>query len=861
MKSLPTLIPILAALVPGLAAAAFAQTPSAPSAAGASAGPRVFMIGHAHIDPVWRWTKEEGRAEVMATFRAALARMREYPGVAFVSSSAQFYKWVQETDPAMFSEIKQRVKEGRWNVVGGWWVEPDLNCPLGESLVRQGLCGQLFFEKSLGVRARVGFNPDSFGHPWTLPQILAGQEMAAYMFMRPSPTEKPDLPAPLFQWQAPDGTRIPTVQILGSYNGTEGDIESQVKAYEEAFGARLPGVRDWAVFYGVGDHGGGPTIAAIEKIKALQKGAMPGLRFATIDAYLDAVRGGSGAWPVVAGELQHHARGCYSVTAEVKKWNRAAEWALLAAEKAASYATALVGAEYPADRFRRAWEKVLFSQFHDILAGSAIEAAYVDARNDLGFAVSEARDIASGALQAVLRDLDTAAAAPPKSMPFLVFNPASTGPSLPVEVEMQRAGDGRPVLRRADGTALPFQELRTAGVKVDDRIRIAFQDELPPLGCSLYALDFGAAAGEKGAAGPADHAAGVRVGRWSLENALVRLTFDPKSGALTSYFDKKAGREFLMAPAAVPIALADEDDTWGHNTRSYDKELGRFGRAEIRSFEEGPERGRIQARTVYGKSAVTQEFVIYRDRPEVYVHVGVDWHEAYQVLKLGFPTVLAAGESTYSIPYGCTVRPMKGEEEPVQTWLDISGKDAAGAFGFALLNDSKCGADVKDGEIRLTVLHSTAWSHHRPAKLDLSEGYRLIDTGIHEFSYALVPHAGDWREAGVAARAEAYGAAPLVVPTDRHAGPLKSAPSFAAVSGAGDGPAPAAAVTALKLAESGGALVLRVVELDGRAGEGALRIAGLGTPVPFRLRPNEIKTFRIPLGGSKAAAETNLLER
>ena len=847
MKPLLMFILMIGFFSLALAAASPGQAPASKDAS------RIFMIGHAHIDPVWRWTKDEGRAEVMATFRSALARMREYPDVAFVSSSAQFYKWVQETDATMFAEMRQRVQEGRWNIVGGWWVEPDLNCPLGESLVRQGLYGQLFFEKNLGVKANVGFNPDSFGHPWTLPQILAGQELPAYVFMRPSPTEKPDLKAPLFQWQAPDGTKIPTIQILGSYNGTEYDIENQVQAYRKRFGETLPGISDWAIFYGVGNHGGGPTIAAIEKIKALQKSSLPGLRFASLDQYLSAVKAGSIGWPVVSDELQHHARGCYSVTAEVKQWNRAAEWALLSAEKAAAYAAAVFGDAYPAERFQRAWEKVLFNQFHDILAGSAIEQAYVDAHDDFGFAISEAKDIGSGALQWIARRLDTEAAIPARGAGFLVFNPHSWPVSVPVEVEMQRAGGGRPVLRRADGRILPFQELRTSGVKVGDRIRIAFQDDFPPLGCALYALDFSAPAP---AMKPDDASRnGVAVGRWALENGLVKLAFDPESGSLTSYFDKKGGREYLKSPAAVPIALADEDDTWGHHTTSYNKELGRFGRAEIRSFEEGPERGRIQVRTVYGKSAVTQDFTLYRDRPEVYVRVSVDWHESYQVLKLGFPTVLAKGESTYSIPYGFITRPMKGEEEPVQTWLDISGADSGGAFGLALLNDSKCGVDVKDGEIRLTVLHSTAWSHHMPVKLDLREGYRMIDTGIHEFSYALVPHAGGWREAGIARRAEAFGMVPLTALTDRHKGPVGSAPSFAFVS------SPETAVTAIKLAERGGAYILRLVELQGRAAEGTIRLAGFEKPVAFRLRPNEIKTFRVPVDRSKAVTEVNMLER
>ncbi len=195
----------------------------------ANEGPAIHLIGHAHIDPVWRWTKDEGQAEVLATFRSAVARLKEYPEAAFIASSAQFYQWVNEADPALFGEIKALVKEGRWNPVGGWWVEADVNCPLGESLVRQGLYGQLFFLENFGRITRIGFNPDAFGHPWTLPQILSGQGLASYFFMRPGPHEKTNLRTPLFLWQGPDGIKIPAVQILGSYNGDEQSLEAQVK--------------------------------------------------------------------------------------------------------------------------------------------------------------------------------------------------------------------------------------------------------------------------------------------------------------------------------------------------------------------------------------------------------------------------------------------------------------------------------------------------------------------------------------------------------------------------------------------------------------------------------------------------------
>jgi len=735
------------------------------------------MIGHAHIDPVWRWTKDEGHAEVLATFRSAVARLKEYPEVAFIASSAQFYQWAKETDPVLFDQIKALVKDGRWNPVGGWWVEADVNCPLGESLVRQGLYGQLFFRENFGRKTRIGFSPDAFGHPWTLPQILSGQGLASYFFMRPGPHEKTNLRTPLFLWQGPDGTKIPAVQILGSYNGDEQSLEAQVKETGLYFAKNQPDQKSWVVFYGVGDHGGGPTKAAIQKIRKMQS-ADPKIQFSTLDRYLGVIGPNLEALPVVSDELQHHARGCYSACASVKALNRESEWALLTAEKLAALDASLLGREYPAEPFRQSWEKVLFNQFHDILAGSAIEEAYRDARNDYGYALSVARDISIRSLQNIAQKVNTAAAPNDICAPFLVFNPQSWRVREPVEVEVEPN---------------------------------------------------------------------------ALENDFVRISFDAKTGAIRSYFDKTMNRELLKAPAEA-IVLEDWDDTWGHKIVAYDREVGRFGAAEFRTVETGPERGRIQVKTHYGSSSLLQDYILGSSEPELRSRLTVNWNEYYKMLKIGFPTVLNLGTLTYSIPYGFIERPMNGEEEPGQTWVDLSGRDGQGKFGLALLSDSKCGYSVKDGEIRLTVLHSTAWSHHTPQTLDESECFRLMDTGVHEFSYSLLPHPGDWRDGDIARRAESFGMKPMVTLTDRHPGPWPGQQEFLTVS------SPHVAATVLKIAEKEQALVLRLVELAGRETTGEVRTVLADRPITFQLRPCEIKTILLPLDKKMPPREVSLIE-
>ncbi len=805
----------------------------------------VHMIGHAHIDPVWRWTKDEGLAEVLATFRSAVARLSEYPEAAFVASSAQFYKWVKEADTSLFERIKSLVKEGRWNPVGGWWVEADVNCPLGESLVRQGLYGQRFFFENFGRKTEIGFNPDAFGHPWTLPQILAGQGLGIYFFMRPGPHEKANLRTPLFLWQGPDGTKIPAAQILGSYNGSERSIEDQIHETNRYFAENQPDRKARAVFYGVGNHGGGPTRAAIEKIRSMRE-ENPGIRFSTLDRYLAAIRPGSAGLPVVSDELQHHARGCYSACAPVKAWNRQSEWALLTAEKLAALDSALLGTQYPMEPLQQSWEKVLFNQFHDILAGSSIEEAYRDAGSDYGYALSVVRDIGIRALQNLAQKVKTAALPNDRCAPFIVFNPHGFRKREAVEVEMERLGRGTPGLFRYDGQRIACQEIRTAGVKVGSRIRLVFEDEFPSLGYALYYLDF-----SKDASWSQNP--GVKTGRHFLENDFVLISFDESSGEIRSYFDKKMNRELLRAPVSA-IVLEDPDDTWGHGITAYDREVGRFGEVSFYTIEAGPGRGRVQVKTHYGRSELLQDYTLRASGPDLYCHATVDWNEYYKVLKIAIPTTQDKDVLTYSIPYGFIERPMNGEEEPGQTWVDVSGSDGRGKYGLAVLNDSKCGYSVKNGEIRLTVLHSTAWSHHEPETLNENEGFRLMDTGIHEFSYALLPHQGDWRDGDIARRAESFGMKPLVVLTDRHAGPWEGRKEFLTIS------SPHVSVTVLKMAEDGEALVLRLVELAGREAAGVVKTILMDKPIPYSLRPCEIKTILLPLDRKSQPREVNLLE-
>ena len=389
---------------------------------------RFHMIGNAHIDAPWLWPWEEAMSVVHSTFRSALDRMNEYPDFTFTASSAQFYEWVAATDPVMMEEIRKRVVEGRWDVVGGWWVEPDVNIPNGESLVRQGLYSQRLFQQLFRRSAQIGYNPDSFGHPGTLPQILKLQGMHTYVFMRPQSHEK-KLPSDVFWWEGADGTRVLTYRIPYSYGFSE-HLDGRLRDFISNLAEPT---KSLMVFYGAGDHGGGPAKENIQSILDMQKqtGA-PTILFSTPDHYFDEVSKLDNL-PVVADDLQHHSVGCYTAMSEIKKDNRTTEAALATGEKMAALASVLAGFDYPKSEFTAAWKKVLLMQFHDSMAGTALPEHYVVSRHAYGYALEVANQAINLAAQKIAWQIP---AQDPDSEYLVVFNPHAWDARLNVEYDL-----------------------------------------------------------------------------------------------------------------------------------------------------------------------------------------------------------------------------------------------------------------------------------------------------------------------------------------------------------------------------------------------------------------------------------------
>jgi len=767
--------------------------------------------------------------------------MNEYPDFTFTASSAQFYEWVAATDPTMMEEIQKRVAEGRWDVVGGWWIEPDVNIPNGESLVRQGLYSQRLFQQLFGRPAQIGYNPDSFGHPGTLPQILKLQGMHGYVFKRPEPHEK-KLPADLFWWEGADGTRVLTYRIPWDYGFTE-HLDDRLRDF--ILRLQEP-TKSLMVFYGAGDHGGGPAKENIQSILDMQKqtGA-PTILFSTPDHYFDEVSKLDNL-PVVADDLQHHSVGCYTAMSEIKKDNRTTEAALATGEKMAALASVLTGSDYPKSEFTAAWKKVLFMQFHDSMAGTALPEHYVVSRHAYGYALEVANQAINLAAQKIAWQIPTQ---DPDSEYLVVFNPHAWDATLNVEYDLGwddwTGSEINSRLEDEHGNTVSHQWTQASTV-VDNRVKLVFRTPVPAFGYRQFRL-------RKVEAAPPP-ASAVHATEKGLENEHLRVTF-ADDGTLSIY-DKDSGAEVFRGGkgGARAVVLDDHSDTWSHGVRAYTKEVGAFGSARFRVLENGPLRATVRVRTSYGASSLQTDWMLYAGARTLEARVALDWHEHQKILKFSFPVDVQNPRPTYEIAYGYKVRQANGDEDPGQRWIDLSGDRAGKEYGLAVINDAKYGYSVPDNDMRISIARSAVYAQHQPRKLEPNGEYIWQDQGEQTFRLLLAPHSGPWQDANIVRWAEEFTAPVPIIYQGIHPGNRPLSASFLSVD------APNVVVSVVKKGEDGDDLVVRCYETAGRPTQASLDLGLVNRRWTGTFHPLEIKTLRVPLAGGEIR-EVNLLER
>lgn len=809
--------------------------------------PAVHLIGNAHIDPVWIWNWREGMHEVWATFRSALDRLREYPDFCFTASSAAYYAWIEAVDPGMFAEIQQYVSAGRWAVVGGMWVEPDCNLPSGESFCRHTLYSQRYFRRAFGRPTTVGYNVDSFGHNAGLPQILALSGMPYYVMMRPGEHEK-DLPGPLFRWRGADGREVLTYRIPRGY-GSPGGADQHVLTERLAYFAEAAAAKGepLMMFYGVGNHGGGPTRHTLDALGAACR-EDPGLLFSRPGPYFEALaeRGPIERFPVVEGDLQHHASGCYSVTGWIKSANHRSERLLGVSEQLDAIAHQVWGRPAHGEVLAQAWKAVLFNQFHDILAGTSSDPAYESVRRFYGLAETTADRIEALAMETLARHIDTRApkgasepGAEPDFVPVLLYNPLAWPVRRAVSVE-RPAG----TVRDAAGRVVPSQAV-PSGEQTRFATHVLFVADLPPMGYHVYWIGGGGK---------------VRVSRpepWdgaALENDAFRLEIDPGSGAVKSLWDKRQNRQVLdSAEGGIrPVVLYDPSDTWSHGVFDYgrDEEAMDFLGAE--RVESGPVRQTVRLHYARGASRLQLDVSLYEGFDWVEWRGKVDWHEGHALLKIRMPwNLLGPAATVAGAAYGVVRRAPTGEEEPVQGWVAVEAE----GIGVGVTTGDRQSYDVRERVLRLTILRSPWVADHGRGWAGDDPAYPFTDQGTQAFTFRVHPYRGRLAGADLPRRAlEQETHAPLLVDTF-HAGDLAGRGSLLEVSGAG------VVVGAVKRAEAGDALVVRLWESRGERTTVSVGGPALGQrTASVELNPYELVTLLVPDDADRPVETVDITE-
>jgi alpha-mannosidase len=791
--------------------------------------PVIHLICNAHLDPVWQWRWDEGAAVAITTFGVASRLLREFPEFVFNHNEAILYRWVQEYDPDLFCEIQNLVVEGRWCISGGWDLQPDVNMPGTESIVRHIAEGRRFFRKHFGVRPVVAYNFDSFGHSGGLPQILAQAGYAMYIHMRPGEKDLA-LPADLYRWRGIDGSEVAAYRIpFPAYSTFPGKT---VERIYEGIEIALKSNRDTPVFWGLGDHGGGATRSELEQIHDLMRQeTRVEIIHSSTEQYYEAIRDLIPKLPVFEGDLQRIFTGCYTSMSRLKRRMQRNLGELAQTEGLCAAAWWMVGQDFPADQMRDAWRDHLFNDFHDILPGSSIEAGELDALDLYGRSSETARRLRLGAASGFSHGRHRIL-----QIPVTVLNMNTGACRVPVELEYmiddlpKVDGVWHARLFTLDGNEIPAQEEAAESILLVDqwRRKIVFNATLPQVGAAYYRIE-------------------MHEGPKAADVAAPMPTFavSPGSGLLVS-LDAGHGREVLAGEALKGLLVEDLGDSWGMEEWSYKKVLGAFepiAGSQI-TLERGPIRSITESTFAWGNSRIVHRTYSYTGFPFLEFRLRIHWNEERKRLKLSIPTVFTSSDALCEVPGGAIVRPGNGQEHVHGRWMILKGTLRGRETALGIVNSGQYGFDLQDGEVRLSVLRGALYCHERTFDLGAPRYRKHMDQGVHEIRLVLT--AGDHTE---------------VLPTVAGLADWVSTPPYALAHLPIGDETPGQQellnvepgnirLVACKRSWDAAALVLRFQETIGEGTDGVVSLKRPSISVRLRFRPYQIRTIRIERDGS-----------
>ncbi|MGG1555935.1 glycoside hydrolase family 38 C-terminal domain-containing protein [Paenibacillus ferrarius] len=823
---------------------------------------KLHLISNAHLDPVWQWEWEEGAAAAVSTFRAAASFCEEWDGYVFNHNEALLYKWIEEYEPALFERIQRLAREGKWHIMGGWYLQPDCNMPSGESMVRQMLYGRTYFQEKFGQTPTTAINFDSFGHSRGLVQIMRQAGFDSYLFMRPD--GRVAGPAQDFVWVGFDGSELLAHQINNGYNSLLGQARTKVEQWLEEH----PDQALSMVLWGVGNHGGGPSRADLKQLAELaaeQAGAVeivhstPEQYFAELGAHADEL-------PRLENDLNPRFVGCYTSMIRIKMGHRKLENELFLTEKMLS-AAALSGLlNYPMADLSEAFHDLMLSQFHDILPGSSVQPAEEASLRLIDHGLEIASRLKARAFFALAAGQPEMAEG---EYPILVYNPHPYPIRGVFACEFMLADQNwkdeysLPVVFH-EGVRIPSQgEKEHSNLSLDWRKRVVFEAELAPFAMNRFACRI-----ELLPAKPKPELAELD-GYLTFHSDKLSVKINTHTGLLDAY--EVNGVSMLAAGAFLPVVVADNEDPWRMDTNCFEPDIGAFRLMDpgagtdfsgvknvllpsVRVIEDGEVRTVIEALLEYGRSVVILTYKLPKRGTQVEVGVRVFWNEKDKMLKLSLPTLLEEPSYRGQTIYGVQPLPQDGTEAVAQRWTALVSHQADAAV--TLINDGIYGSDCRGATLRPTLLRSAGYTAHPILDRPLMPSDRFsprIDQGERQFTF--------WLNAGPAqARMR------LV---DREAQALAERPYALSFCPSGQGQLPqvpfvldneTVVVTAFKPAEDGDGYIVRLFEPTGQARTAVLRFPAHEASHLLAFKPFEVKTLRVKPHEGKAQ-ESPLMEQ
>ncbi|MGP0128619.1 MAG: alpha-mannosidase [cyanobacterium endosymbiont of Rhopalodia musculus] len=688
------------------------------------------LLGHAHLDMAWLWLVDETWYVGERTFSSVINLQKEFPDLIFGHTTPVLYEWIEKHRPQLFQEILEVYKQGKWEILGGMWVEPEVNLASGESMVRQLLYGQRFFKKKFGKITQVAWLPDSFGFTWQLPQIFHQSGIKYFATGKLHWNTSVKFPYGFFYWQSPDGTQLLTLISPPNVAGVMNTNPLRMTDYSISW-KQQTGLKDALWLPGVGDHGGGPTRDMLMvQNRWRQSPFFPKISFTKAIDYLDKLVKTSDYIPVWDNELYLDLhRGCYTTHADQKFYNRRCEDLLYQAELWFSIATIVQRKNVNIDNkksLEKAWKKVLFNQFHDILPGTSIPEVFTQANKDWQKALKISQSLLDDSLQAIIFKISLPQSPQTNAIPLIVFNSLNWHRSEVIECSTT---EDNYKIYDLEGNKL------TSQLSANNKL-LFLAENIPSIGYRVFWL----CPTEK----TLENTDKINNRDYSLENQYLKVTINSETGNIDSIFDKIVQQEIVRGECNQLQGFQDQGqywDAWNIDPNYKDNPLPATELKTIKYLENGPIQWTIRVIRQLENSEFCQDYSLRINSKVIIIKTKVNWQETHVLVKSSFSLNLDSDYTTYEIPFAAIERtnyPKTPEEKakwevPALRWADLTDKSQN--YGVSILNDCKYGYDSQSNCLRLTLLKSPRWPDSN------------CDRGLHHFTYAIYPHQGSWQEA------------------------------------------------------------------------------------------------------------------